>query len=995
MVRISTSDAPTVQRLSRILLISIVLAVLVGAARLALPGGDGLAAQYFEGTGDSKRLVTAAVDRAQTTGVVQTRWTGVQPPAFSIVWAGFLTIGAPQTYTFALTTDAAALLVIDDVPVVDSRGSHALETRTGQRRLTSGPHSVRIEVTKSAGAFAFDWSWATSDAASTAVPAWLLSTRPVRYPQLLAASVVRWLLPPVLVVALLLAGVAMRQWLRRWRPAWALELAGQCTHQPRILVLHRCVREGLMQRLAAWNLPALPRALTSALVLGAVVLPVLLVAHAFAFWGRGVIDQEAQVFVINYLADRPFLQTIFDPTLNDWGLYQARELSYVFDWVDARIFARLMVDGHRLLFLPFSSVLSMAAIVTIYLVGARRVLRLQWSTALLLLSLFLSTIVVQSSTAILYRSSKIVLTTLQLLFFFRALWLLEPSRQPVSTVDVAGLAVVGILMAWVDRQGYALMMVVATVSGFLWMRQRWLPQPAGRVARAYGAVAVAGVVATIWAVAYNNIIAPQAIHRLNGYWPDFVFEEVPLERLDAQLVKDTLAMFTRQIEYFFGHTPFVGVAVLALVVWAAAVVHDRQRPATTSLWGWITGTGVVFTTAIVSASIILIAVMGMRHPPVFRIADHALWYYTLPLQATVLCATSLALSRLPNERDARWPSYASLLFVVMVAVNAWHWRAQRDFIAQSPQYFGTEHEFSRLYKLQFDLDEAGAAESARVLPAWMRVHADAAEVRFPLTDYSFLDAVRASYLTVQRRVPLVDAAGPHWKELHEFLKGGASPMLEPGQVVDTLRALQAIGIRRLVVHRSQFASQDDANRLIDAVHALGEHVRDVKDDGDTLAATLTDLRLPPTRDQEWSVVPPSAFHLSASQAVEGLPGVLDGNSQTEWNSTTRQVGTEWIRIDFDVPHDLTGVRLDITNAELMRYPRGVRVEGTTSDGTITLFEGSALPQIFRGVLVDPVKAPLVLAFDARQVHSLVIRQTGDSPSWGWAVSELRVFERSR
>lgn len=983
------------QRLSRILIFTIVFAALVGAARVALPGGDGLAAQYFEGTGDSKRLVTAAVDRTQTARVAQTRWNGHQPPVFSIVWSGFLTIAAPQTYTFALATDAEALLVIDDVPVVDSRGHHALDTRTGQRRLTSGPHSVRIEVTKAAGAFSFDWGWAASDAASTAVPAWLLSTQPVRYPQLLAARIVGWLLPLVLVVAVVLTGLAMRQWLRRCRPAWALDLAGPCPHDPQILLLHRCVREGLMQRLATWHLPALPRAVPSALMLGAAVLPVLLVAHAFVFWGRGVIDQEAQVFVINYLADRPFLQTIFDPALNDWGLYQARELSYVFDWVDARIFAQLMVDWHRLLFLPFSSVLSMAGIVTIYLVGARRVLRLQWSTALLLLSLFLSTIVVQSSTAILYRSSKIVLTTLQLLFFFRALWLLEPSRRRVSKLDVAGLAAVGMLMAWVDRQGYALMMVVATVSGFLWMRQRWSPQPEGRVARAYGSVAVAGVVATIWAVAYNNIIAPQAIHRLNGYWPDFVFEEVPLERFDAQLVRDTLAMFTRQIEYFFGHTPFLVVAALALVVWAAAVVHDKQRPATTSLWGWITGTGVVFTTAIVSASIILIAVMGMRHPPVFRIADHALWYYTLPLQATVLCGTSLALSRLPNERDARWPTYAGMVFVVMVAVNAWHWRAQRDFIAQSPQYFGTEHEFSRLYKLQFDLDEAGAVESARVLPAWMRVRPDVAEVRFPLTDYSFLDAVRASYLTVQRRVPLVDAAGPHWKELHEFLKGGASPMLEPGQVVDTLRALQAIGIRRLVVNRSQFASKDDASRLVDAIHALGERVSDVKDDGDTLAATLTDVRLPPTTDQEWAAVPQSAFRVSASQAVEGLPHVLDANLQTEWNSTTRQVGTEWIRIDFDAPHDLTGVRLDITNAELMRYPRGLRVEATTSDGNVTLFDGSALPQILRGVLIDPVKAPLVVAFDARQVRSLVIRQTGDSPSWGWAVSELRVFEHSR
>lgn len=990
----SPSHASQSQRLLRRVVVPLwALTAVLAVARGLLPGGDGLSARYLEGSGTTTRPVHDAIDRTQAADIIRGRWGGTPPQAFTVIWTGFLTVSAPRTYTFALTSNGASRLMLDDAVAVDNGGPHELATSTGERRLTSGPHSVRLEFTKEAGDVAFDWTWSEEGGPPAPVPSWRLSTVAVRPPLAQASHVVRLLFPAVLVAAFIAFVVAGRAWLRSWRPTWAVALAGPCAHNPDTLVLHRCVRDGLLERLAAWRLPALPSALRRVATIAAVVLPFLLVAHAFAFWGRGVIDQEAMVFVINYLADRPFLKTIFDPTLNDWGLYQARELSYVFDWVDARIFARLMVDWHMLLFLPFSSVLSMVGIVTVYLTGARRVLRLQWTTALLLLALFLSTIVVQSSTAILYRSSKIVLTTLQLFFFYRALWLLEPSRRRVSFADVAGLTIIGVLMSWVDRQGYALMMVVTAVGGFLWVRQRWLPQPSGRIVRAYGHVALAGLFATLWAVAYNNIIAPQAIHRLNGYWPDFVFEEVPLERLDAQLVRDTLSMFTRQVEYFFGHTPFVIVAALAVIVWVVALVHDKQRPASMGVWGWITGTGVVFTTAIVGSSVMLIAVMGMRHPPVFHIADHALWYYTLPFQATVLCATSLALSRLPQGPGARWPAYAALIFIAMVTVNAWHWNAQREFIAQSPQYFGTEHEFSRLYKLQYDLDESGADESARVLPAWMRVRGSVAEVRFPLTDYSFLDAVRASYLTVQRRAPLVDASGPHWKELHEFLKGGASPLLEPGQVADTIRALQAIGIRRLVVRRTDFAAREDAEHLVAAIRALGERVRDVQDDGETAVATLADVRLSRTNDAEWSAVPQSAFTVSASQASDALPGVLDGDPRTEWNSNTRQVGTEWIRVDFKQPHDLTGLRLDITNAELMRYPRGLRVDATTDGGTTTLFDGSALPQILRGVLVDPAKAPLVIPFDARQVRSLVIRQTGDSPSWGWAIAELGIFER--
>lgn len=964
---------------------------LVGAF---VPPPRGLDGVYFDGIGPARRAVHTVVDPGQQTHDIRSRWNGAIPQAFSVQWTGYLTLGRAATYTFALTADDRARLVIDGVPVVEGATGEPAP-RTGERRLTSGSHAVELEFENASGDFAFEWTWAQSGGSPAQVPSWQLTTQPVPYSAVLTAHVLDVLRPLVDVLFASLLAASIWAWLRRWRPRWAIDAAGDCTHNPKVLVLHRCVRDGLARQLAQWRLPALP-SLASTLATGVgLVLLLGLVAHAFVFWGRGVIDQEAMVFVINYLADRPFLATIFDPTLNDWGLYQARELSYVFDWLDARLFARLMVDWHVLLFVPFSSVLSVAAMVSIYLAGARRVLRLPWTTALLLLALFFSTIVVQSSTAILYRSSKIVLTALQMLFFFRALWLLEPTRAKVSFGDVAGLTLIGVLMSWVDRQGYALMMVVATVSGFLWVRQRWLPQPAGRITRAYGAVAVAGIIATIWAVAYNNVIAPQAIHRLNGYWPDFVFEEIPLERFDAQLVRNTLAMFARQIEYFFGHTPFIVVVVLAVVVWCAAYVHDTQRPSPMGVWGWLTGTGVVFTTALVGASVVLVAVMGMRHPPVFRIADHALWYYTLPLQGTVLCATSLALSRLPQGAGARWPTYAALVFVVMIAVNTSHWDAQRTFIAESPDYFGRQHEFSRLYKQQFDLDEAGAPESARVLPAWMRVYPDVAEVRFPLTDYSLLDAIRASYLTVQRREPLVDAAGPHWKELHEFLKGSASPMLEPAQMSDTLRALQAIGFRRLVVHRSQFPSPAEATQLVDAVRALGERVRNVQDDGETLVATLADVRLAPTKDVERSPVPQSEFTVSASHAPEGLPAMLDDDLRTEWNSNTRQVGTEWIRVDFKAPRDVAGVRLDITNAELMRYPRGLRIEGVTAQGVVTLFDGSALPQILRGVLVDPVKAPLVIAFDARQVRAITIRQTGDSPSWGWAVSELRVFDAQR
>ena len=42
----------------------------------------------------------------------------------------------------------------------------------------------------------------------------------------------------------------------------------------------------------------------------------------------GELHQESCFFFMNYLDDRPLIDIVMDPHRNDWGMYQARELSY-------------------------------------------------------------------------------------------------------------------------------------------------------------------------------------------------------------------------------------------------------------------------------------------------------------------------------------------------------------------------------------------------------------------------------------------------------------------------------------------------------------------------------------------------------------------------------------------------------------------------------------------------------------------------------------------
>ena len=73
--------------------------------------------------------------------------------------------------------------------------------------------------------------------------------------------------------------------------------------------------------------------LTLAWTVLAFLLPVALAVSATFFWGRGVIEKEGVLFAVNYLSDRPTISMIFDPRVNDFGTFQARELSYFVDCI--------------------------------------------------------------------------------------------------------------------------------------------------------------------------------------------------------------------------------------------------------------------------------------------------------------------------------------------------------------------------------------------------------------------------------------------------------------------------------------------------------------------------------------------------------------------------------------------------------------------------------------------------------------------------------------
>src|SRR3972149_11427405 len=55
----------------------------------------------------------------------------------------------------------------------------------------------------------------------------------------------------------------------------------------------------------------------------------------FRVQGHGLLHPEALERIPNYLDERNLFQKVYDIDKNEYGLYQARELSHFFDYIDA------------------------------------------------------------------------------------------------------------------------------------------------------------------------------------------------------------------------------------------------------------------------------------------------------------------------------------------------------------------------------------------------------------------------------------------------------------------------------------------------------------------------------------------------------------------------------------------------------------------------------------------------------------------------------------
>ncbi len=399
----------------------------------------------------------------------------------------------------------------------------------------------------------------------------------------------------------------------------------------------------------------------------------LALAPAF-FWRGGVLEEETIVFLNHYLDQRSVAQKVFDPHGNDFDTYQARELSYLFDFGDAQWFRALLRRG-VVLFIPPSAVLATILTGVVFAWGSARAFPgLPAATRSLVLLVLLTNYVFVTTMGLFYRATKplLVPVLLGLLFY---LW----ARLRAGTViapplrDFTVVFVLGCLMTAFDRQGFFYLVVFGGALFLFWAVHR-----VGAVL-GLGAAAAAAL-----GVAYNYGIGPWVIHTVNGYWPRFNYQRMPLRKLlDPGFYLKAAELLPGYTATLFGGFPLWLSAVLlglALVAWLRLWRSRPEGPARAPYARWL---GPTLLVLFATSQVFMFAAMIMRYPQVYDWADHRLWYYPWPFQAILAFGLLVALDSVWEQASHRGRHLVAAGLVLLAVANLAQWPRHREISLHS------------------------------------------------------------------------------------------------------------------------------------------------------------------------------------------------------------------------------------------------------------------------------------------------------------------------
>ena len=436
---------------------------------------------------------------------------------------------------------------------------------------------------------------------------------------------------------------------------------------------------------------------------GCVILTLLCVALPAFFWKGGVLEGEAISFLINYADDRTVLQKVFAVQLNDFDTFQARELSFLFDYLDACFYLFLLRNFDVAFFIPLSALVSSLLIILVYRYGVRRTMPgVDRLTAELSLLPFLTCFVFVSTMGVYYRSAKPLLAPVLLALLFHILRSAQSRgtdranfEKGWAVVNRQSLLTLGLLLfaALLDRQGFFYVLIAFSVLFVHFLLTRRLKD-----------LLIASGAAAILAHLYNWYFGPAIIWAVNAYRVDFFYQRIPAEdlaKLPAHSLK-AIRLLIENMAALLGGYYVVGYLVLSVLsawlIWQVLGVLKKGGPGT---FRERLGSGpllaLIYVGMIFALQILLFSLMIARHRFIYDWIDHWYWYYSLPFLMTFLFGLALVLNNVIPRLDVTGRRVLRAALVLIAISNLLHLPANRQLMLTS-QWFSQEYPFSEMLK---------------------------------------------------------------------------------------------------------------------------------------------------------------------------------------------------------------------------------------------------------------------------------------------------------
>lgn len=376
----------------------------------------------------------------------------------------------------------------------------------------------------------------------------------------------------------------------------------------------------------------------------------LLAILASVFFLRGgFFNPEAYYFLRQFQEDKPFLVRIFNNSVELNSGFQAREFSYIIDFIDGQFLIRSARLG-IVHFYSFSHYVGIFMIASLAFIMSKRYFGQKFHDIAILISLLYLTTPPVFINGNLYRSSKILVAffivfIMYLLFHYAA-------KKIISKKHLLLFTIFAFLMATSDKQGIFFVSAFAAALGIIFLLDRTRKSLMPIIC-----FVIAGMVYSF----YSDTVGPWLIYFFNGESLQFTTDSALLSSflpvVNSYRIQ-VIEYFSYQFSYFFGNLGiFFGafIAIAMLLSFSYLFVRRRFREdGRGHYYEALVGKLTLAIPIILLLSAIFIAMM-LHYSMLFLTApDLRLTYYNLPIIALILLLSQIVFARIlviwPDKR---------------------------------------------------------------------------------------------------------------------------------------------------------------------------------------------------------------------------------------------------------------------------------------------------------------------------------------------------------